>query len=433
MVYNQPVKPKGDPLEQFDPDYLVTLDEIYHSHWCAGRKLRIELLREAVAHFWPEGHPTALIHVTGTNGKGSVIYYLEQGLRAYGDVGAWNGPHLFDYAERFHINCQPVSHPDIVRTYREKIVPYQSGLARRNLDHTLSFAEIGILVSLHLFERYQVKWGMMEVGAGGRYTPLMALKVAACVLTNIGDDHTKTLGTEKWQRVLEKAGIARTGVPFFTADRGTTAGYVAKTIRAQGGRISPLSEKEEEAVARRLPRAPLFKIRNLALAVKIIRHFYPRFEFDPSLFRRELPGRFSYVAPNIIADVSHNSDKVKSFIQHLKSTHPGRKFKFILGLTRKRKADQVFKPLLDISSRIVITSASYAGRDPEEVFRELKQAGFKNLKITPDPEQAFREERQNLSADDILVLTGSAYMIEQALNKDPFVKHLNRTYGRRYQ
>lgn len=424
---------KGDIGNPFDPAYLVTLDEIYHSHWCAAKRQRIRLLESAFRQFWPGGHPTSLIHVTGTNGKGSVIYYLEQGLRSTGPVGAWNGPHLFDYRERFHINSQPVTSAEVVDIYRQKILPLQDRLGAEHPGHSLSFAEIGILISLHLFDRHRVKWGMMEVGAGGRYTPLMGLEMTACVLTNVGSDHTKTLGSEMWQRALEKAGIARHGVPFFTAARGDSLFFVRKAVLAEGGEFFPLTGAEEKEVARMIPDAPTFKIRNIALAVKTIRHFYPDFQFFPSLFQGDMQGRFWQVAPNIIADVSHNSDKVRHFIDYLKSRYPGRKFRFIVGLTRKRQADRVLAPLLDIAEHVVITSASYAGRDPIEIFSEMKKKGFTNLEIIADPVKAYNREKETMRDQDILVLTGSAYMIEQALNPNPYIKHLNRTYGRRYR
>ena len=149
-------------MDLFDPLYLVTLDEIYHSQWAAKKKQRIRFLREAVDFFWPQGHPTRLIHITGTNGKGSVAYYLEQGLRFAGNTGSWTGPHVFDYAERFHINTQRVSHQDIVTIYRRLLLPYQEKFSCQNPGESLSFAELGILLALHMFDQCQVDWGMMD-------------------------------------------------------------------------------------------------------------------------------------------------------------------------------------------------------------------------------------------------------------------------------
>lgn len=416
--------------KHFEPSYLVTLDEIYHSHWAARKRRRIQFLKDAVDHFWPGGHPSRLIHVTGTNGKGSVVYYLEQGLSFSGNTGSWTGPHVFDYAERFHLNGKKVAHADIVSIYRQFLVPYQDKFIRANPGESLSFAELGILLSLHLFDRYDVKWGMMEVGAGGRYTPLMALDMEACVLTNVGSDHPKTLGTETWQRALEKAGIARSSVPFFTSADQPALDYVVKTAQEEGAPVTVIDDQDTAAAANVMGKLPGFKLKNMALAAKIIRHFYPDFQLTPEHFKGELPARFWNVTPNIIADVSHNPDKIKRLADQLKHSYPGKRFRFIFGLTRSRDVREVFSPLLELAEHIVVTSASYAGQDPQEMGAALEKI-YKNIEIIEKPEKALETEKKRLKDDQILVLTGSAYMIDQALNPNPYIRHLNATFGRR--
>jgi dihydrofolate synthase/folylpolyglutamate synthase len=463
----------------FDPKYLVTLDEIYHSHWAARKKQRMKFLREAIDYFWPKGHPSRLIHVTGTNGKGSVIYYLEQGLRLAGNTGSWTGPHVFDYAERFHLNTQMVSHENIIKIYREILLPFQEKFIQHHPGESLSFAELGILLSLHLFDQYEVKWGMMEVGAGGRYTPLMALDMDACILTNVGSDHPKTLGTELWQRALEKAGIARPGIPFFTGAEEPALTYVRKAAEAEGApvyivtshnnQVSPNQkllrggarkaqsagrkanntiyavrkapcamrlppgrrrQNELETIAAVIGEQPEYKLRNLALAVKVIRHFYPEFEFKPGTMTADLPARFWKVTPNIIADVSHNEDKIRRLAEQLRFSYPSQRFRFIIGLTRSRDMRRVFAPILELAEHIVITSASYAGQDPDELAEQLRK-DFQSIEVIEDPKAAFEREKERLKENQILVLTGSAYMIDQALNPNPYIRHLNATFGRR--
>lgn len=415
-------------LELFDPAYLVTLDEIYHSHWVARKRQRIGFLEEAVKYFWPKGHPSRLIHVTGTNGKGSVIHYLEQGFP--GNTGSWTGPHVFDYAERFHINGKIVSHEDIVTLYRRDLLPYQEQFMKNHVGESLSFAELGILLALHLFEKNNVQWGMMEVGAGGRYTPLMALDVDACLLTNVGDDHPVSLGSELWQRALEKAGIARPGIPFFTAAEEPALGYVHKTAESEGAEIYVLLDSEIDTVRSRKNNEPLFKLRNLALACKVIRYFYRDIEPPLDKMTAHLPARFLHVAPNIIADVAHNVNKIAMLAEQLKLSYPGRKFRFLLGLTRSRNVREVFSPILDLAEHIVLTSASYAGQDPDELAGELRK-DFKQVEVIHDPADALEKEKKRLAPETMLVLTGSAYMIDQALNPNPYIRHTNATFGRR--
>ncbi|HLP57584.1 MAG TPA: Mur ligase family protein [Candidatus Deferrimicrobium sp.] len=421
-------KSQKSPLELFEPAYLVTLDEIYHSEWAAGKRRRMFFLREAVKHFWPNGHPSKLIHVTGTNGKGSVIHYLEQGIPA--KTGSWTGPHVFDYAERFHIACNIVSHEEITGIYRDILLPYQDHFMQKYPGEALTFAELGILLALHLFEKHGVEWGMMEVGAGGRYTPLMALDMTACILTNIGEDHPQTLGTEPWQRALEKAGIARPGIPFFTSDEEPTLGYVYKAAETEGAPVHVLQPQEIDALDIPADQQPVFKRRNLALACKVIRYFYPQADLSPAKMAGHLPARFWHVEPNIIADVAHNVNKISKLVEQLKITYPDRKFRFLLGLSRSRDVREVFAPLLELAEHIVITGASYAGQPPKELA-DLLSKDFEAIEAIPHPAEALEIEKRRLKPGDILVLTGSAYMIDQALNPNPFQKHLNATFGRR--
>ncbi|CAM2064683.1 hypothetical protein SCOR_04880 [Sulfidibacter corallicola] len=419
-----------DP-ERFDPAYLVTLDELYHSGWAARKKRRIAFMREAVAHFWPKGHPTRLIHITGTNGKGSVAHYLCGGLRFAGGTGSWTGPHVFDYAERFHLDGEKVGHDEIVTVYRKIIEPYQQAFMARHPGESLTFAEQGILLALHLFQRHAVVWGVMEVGAGGRYTPLMALDVHACVLTNVAEDHPKTLGEHGWQRALEKAGIARHGRPFFTAAEGVNRPFVEKTAQAEGAEVIGVADGDPDAIQAVLPRRePGFKLRNLALACKVIRHFYPGLSLEvlTENMVHHLPARFWRLAPNVVADVAHNADKIAKLAEQLRLAYPSESLRLIVGLTRNRDARAVFRPLLRIADHVVVTSASYVGQSPRDIAEALRPE-HDRIEVVDDPAEAYRRERTRLADGEVLVLTGSAYMIDQALNENPFLRHVNASFG----
>jgi dihydrofolate synthase/folylpolyglutamate synthase len=421
-------------LDKFDPSYLVTVDEIYHCHWVAKKKQRIALLQEVIKYCWPKGHPTQFIQITGTNGKGSVAYYIELGLQSLTRSGSWTGPHVFDYAERFHINGQKVAHEDIVTAYREIQQIYGQFTEEGYGNDSLSFAEIGILMTLYLFQQYQVQWGIMEVGCGGRYTPLMALDVVACILTNVGNDHPNSLGSQLWQRAMDKAGIARNGVPFFTAEMDEALPYVLKTAQSQGANVIQINPNVIEQIREIQPNSPTFKLHNLALATTVIRYFYPDLSL-PNLLDfmiAKLPGRFGNIAPNVIVDVAHNQDKIARLAEELTSTYPQQKFCFLIGLTRQRNVRQVFAPILKLAKRIVITGASYAGQDPELLAEQLR-LDFTDVFVEINPETAYKQELKRLENDDILVLTGSAYMIDQAINPNPYLRHLNATYGWRTQ
>ncbi len=240
-------------------------------------------------------------------------------------------------------------------------------------DQVLELVEL-IELALPLFARHGVRWGMMESGVGGRYTPLMALPAAACIVTNVGEDHPVSLGDELWQRAVEKAGSARPGVPFFTAAIGDALGYVVKTAESEGATVHVVGEEEIDATRQLVvASAPLRgdsaagegsgadpEVVNLALALELVRHFHP--DRDPAAIlaamRARLPGRFWSPAPQVIADVAHNRNKIEHFVGRLKLEHPGQRFRFLIGLTRRRDPLEIFRPLFELAEEIVVTSAS---------------------------------------------------------------------------
>ena len=327
-------------------------------------------------------------------------------------------------------NGQSAAHELLVEIYRDRISPYQQDLLERQRGQGLSFAQQGILLALNLFQAQEVKWGVLEVGAGGRYTPLMALEVEACVLTNVGHDHPRSLGRELWQRSLEKAGIARPGVPFFTAEKGEALPYVDRTVKAAGAPLSVVSEADLEKVRNSHPRLSGYQVHNRALALKVIRFFYPHCD-DKAVLQTmsdSLPARFRKVGSDVIADLAHNPDKVAALADRLRREFPDRRFDFLVGLTRNRDPVKVFRPLFPLAGHFTVTGASYAGQKPAAVACRLA-THVPSIQVVPNERRALESARARLPPGRILVVTGSGYTIDQALNPNPFLRHLNRDYG----
>ncbi|MFA7331269.1 MAG: cyanophycin synthetase [Candidatus Delongbacteria bacterium] len=426
----------------FDPAYLSTVDELYHDEWALHKLLRIRWLVDSIQSFWPQGHPARLIHVAGTNGKGSTCRLLEAGLALVGPAGAMTNPHLFDFAERCSLNGVPLPHSTWSRLWRERIRPHSLDRAERGLERGLSFAEAGILLSLQAFAEAGARWGILETGVGGRYAPSMALTPALCVLTNVGNDHPRTLGHAVWQRALEKAGIARPGVPLLTGARGQALEVIRRVAEQEG---APLHVVDEAAVTGLRLRAatlcdttglPEHAWRNLALALATLERAEPGLE--PNELLRTLlavpplPGRFWQPRPHLVADVAHNPDKLAALAAQLAEVFPGRPLVLVFGVSRERALAPMLAPLADRTAHVVLTGASYAGRAPGALADECR-AAFPNLplQVEPDPVRALALAEAGRRDDELVVLTGSAYSIDQALNPDPCLRRLNAEYGRR--
>ena len=429
--------------------YYNVVDQIYHAEWSIAKLARHELLRRSIAALWPDGHPTRLIHVAGTGGKGSTCRFLELGLSCVGTAGAFMSPHVFDYRERFSINGEFVSREEVMAAWEERVRPHCVRIATDNPAHVHTFHETSILIALTLFERHNVEWAAIETGVGGRYDQTRALDVVATALTNVGSDHAHLLGSELWQRALDKAGIARPGVPFFTTEQAPATLEIIRQVCAAAG--APLVEVDDADVAaleaalhiHTLEPAPDsllhadYQKRNAALALAVIRWLVPTIDEDALLrafANARLLGRFWRVEDDIYADIAHNAEKIEALSGEIRRQFGDRGKILVVGISGQRISSKVFRSLADIAHTIIVTSASFKGQDPARVRDEEKSiVGDIPVLVAFEPQQALRTARLLQREGEIIILTGSTYMIEQALNPVPYLRYMSAHFGWRME
>jgi dihydrofolate synthase/folylpolyglutamate synthase len=424
--------------------YYNTVDQIYNAEWAIHKLARLELLRASIVTLWPQGHPTRLIHVVGTSGKGSTCRFLEVGLGVAGKVGAFMSPHLFDYRERISINGEFASQEDVTWAWETRVKPHCLRLSLANADHTHTFHEVSILIALALFEKHEVAWAAMEASIGGRYDQSRALDVAAVVLTNVGSDHADRLGKERWQRVLDKAGSARPGVPFFTSDTDPdNLAVISAVCQAEGAPLHQVGQRQVRELEQTLAdgahaerRALLqagYQTWNAALSLAVIRHCYPGVDERRVIERfteTQLLGRLWQVEEHLFADIAHNAEKISALAGELATRFPERGKIIVLGLSGHRAARQVFAALARVAKTVIVTGASFKGQDPVKVRDEIAGVmGAIPLLVISDPQQALQMAQTIRGVDDLVILTGSTYTIEQALNPDPYLRTLNSSFG----
>ena len=154
-----------------------------------------------------------VIHVAGTNGKGSVCAYLDSMLRTGGyHVGLFTSPHLVKINERFKIDGVMVSDEQFVKAF-EKVRTIIKEAQADGLDHP-SYFETLFLMCMVIFQEAQVEYVVLETGLGGRLDATNTVdKPLACIITSISKDHVEYLGDTITQIAGEKAGIIKPGVP----------------------------------------------------------------------------------------------------------------------------------------------------------------------------------------------------------------------------
>ncbi|MCL4859161.1 MAG: hypothetical protein KJZ93_07125 [Caldilineaceae bacterium] len=432
-----------EPMPYANFPYYSVVDQIYNAEWAIHKLARLELLRDSIRTLWPDGHPTRLIHVVGTGGKGSTCRFLEHGLGLMGKAGSFMSPHLFDYRERISIGGQYVAQADVIWAWEERIKPHCLRLALRQSSHAHTFHEVSILVALALFERHGVDWAAMEASVGGRYDQTRALDVVAVALTNVGADHAHLLGKEQWQRVLDKAGAARPNTPFFTTESDPANLAIIEGVCAETG--APLTVVGDAAVAALAARVGEmeqsrgaliragFQKWNAALSLAVIRTLCPladERELLAALAQAQLQGRLWQVEEGVFTDIAHNAEKMAALLDELAVRFPDAGKIFVVGLSGQRAPLKVFGALGRVAKALIITGASFKGQDPHRVHEEIAGvAGETPTLVIDDPRQALAVARSMRGENDLVMLTGSTYTIEQALNPDPYLRTLNSSFG----
>lgn len=423
--------------------YYNAVDQIYHAEWSIAKLARQELLSRSVAALWPQGHPTRLLHVAGTSGKGSTCRFLEVGFGSVGKAGAFMSPHLFDYRERFSIGGEFASQAEVQAVWEEQVRPHCVRLAVENPAHVHTFQEVSILVALALFARHNVAWAALETSVGGRYDQTRALAVSATLLTNVGSDHAHLLGEELWQRALDKGGIVRPGVPFFTTESAPETLEIVRQLCVAAG--APCTVVEDSAVTALNAQLDSFDLApdsllqasyqrgNAALALAALRWLLP--DLDEGAVLRafagaRLLGRFWKVDERVYVDIAHNTEKIGALAGEIGRQFGEQNKILVVGISGQRVAAEVFRPLAGVAQTIIVTGASYKGQDPTQVCAEIKTVlGDTPILLAAEPPQALQMARSLQRDDTVILLTGSTYMIEQALNPDPYLRHLSAHFG----
>jgi len=281
--------------------------------------------------------------IAGTNGKGSVAAVLTAGLVAEGYcVGTYTSPHLVRFNERIQIDGEMVDDTAIV-------AGFEAVEAARE-DISLTYFETATLAALWIFRARGVDQRVLEVGLGGRLDAVNIIDADVSVITSIGLDHTDWLGESREVIAVEKAGIARSGLPCVVAEpdppitlvralseRGAIAHYLGQDWRIIHGNLRTMGGARLQ-----LPQSNGLLDRNVGAALQAIEcsgsgRLSSRLREAVSGVR--LPGRLTELeigGVHAILDVAHNTESVVALVNYLRQNPSQNSTRAIFGVMRDK-------------------------------------------------------------------------------------------------
>ncbi|HEM5070430.1 TPA: bifunctional folylpolyglutamate synthase/dihydrofolate synthase [Streptococcus suis] len=363
-----------------------------------------------------------VIHVAGTNGKGSTIAFMRQLFQTHGlRVGSFVSPHMVSVHDRICIDSQPISDHDF-QHYLQKVYDLEQEVATRY--EPFRYFEVMVLIMFLYFKDQQPDLALVEVGIGGLLDTTNVVAPALSLITSIGMDHQDLLGSTLREIAEQKAGIIKQNVPVvlgplspettaicrhIAQDKQASVHQFGQEFTYKAGQFSNADLELSELV---LGLAGQHQEENAAVALQTFLLYMARIQktVSPQLIKNALaqtnwPGRLELVAqePKIYLDGAHNVPAIERLIEFIQEQEEP---VTILFSALRRKDFQEMLELLEEKlphTALVLTSFAYDGALSEE--NRQGRDYVENY-------QQFIEDWQS-SKQGILIITGSLYFISE--------------------
>lgn len=305
------------------------------------------LLREFLAH---PAHGVKVIHVAGTNGKGSTCAMIDSIARASGRrTGLFTSPHLVDFRERIRVSGVEISEDDCAAMLTRLRALCES------LDPHPTFFEVALALAMRWFRDAQCEVIVLETGMGGRLDATTAVPADVCVITPIGMDHMQWLGDTLEKIAAEKAGIIVEGKPVICAPQDPAAAAVLEKEANERRAAIEFIDKPIEGYHVAL--AGSHQRWNAALAVAAA--YRAGLPLNPDIVRHGLshvswPGRFERIRSGVVLDGAHNPHAAARLADTWNQEFPGVKPNLVFSAVDAKDIGGILQHLAPLAVRIFL-------------------------------------------------------------------------------
>ena len=382
-----------------------------------------------------------LIHIAGTNGKGSTSAILGEMLIEHGyKVGFFNSPHLEEIEESIRINNRNIKEEEFVDLIN-KVKPYVEKVVEEGFNHPTEFEVLTCIMFLYLYNQ-KVDFGIIEVGLGGRLDSTNVLTPILSIITSISLDHINILGNTIEEITNEKAGIIKRGVSVITCVQKDDALKViaTKAIEEKSNLIivNPNNYKFVEVYKEKsIYQKVLVKLKdkeeilnlsllgkhqiiNLSLALEALKELenldYIKLDINKVKLATEnvkWKGRLEVLSENpyIVVDGAHNVDGVKYLRNNLGEYFNFNNLYLILGVLGDKDIENMLEIIVPMANEVyTVTSNSVRAKNAEELKNEVLKYNKSCLSFE-EYEEAAKYAISKAQENDLILASGSLYMI----------------------
>ena len=421
-------------------DYQSAISEIYDLQKYAI-KLGLDNIKFLMNSLNNPHNQYPVIHIAGTNGKGSTAFYIAGILQAMGmNTGLFTSPHLVDFRERIQVNGHKIEKSFIADFWqREK---------KTILSREATFFDTTTALGLDYFKMKNVDVAVVETGLGGRLDSTNIVDSEIAVITPIDFDHQKQLGTTLKKIAYEKAGIIKKkSVVFSTVQQQSALEQISDVVNRNNTFIyypdyvkidiksASLDSMEFDLVDKfnkdilsglNTKQVGVFQADNIGLAYLVSRYFLQKQgkSFNKRIFKEQISqifwsGRLHKVQshPDIIFDVSHNPAGIKKTLNYLLENTDRESLHILLGLVSDKSHKEIVSFIAETGRFIYVTEPdTYRKLDGDKLVNSFKK-NKRDAHLIRNPQKAFEYAKSQLRDDDTLLVIGSHYLVGALLAK----------------
>lgn len=432
------------PQKSYSRDsYQKCLDKIYKLGRF-GIKLELDTIINILKLLNTPQKNYHLVHVAGTNGKGSTATYIASILQKAGfKTGLYTSPHLVKFNERISIDGEQISNDHVIEAYE---AVHAADMGKRKA----TFFEIATAMGFYHFSKMNVDWAVIETGMGGRFDATNTIKPQVSVITNLSIEHTEYLGNTIKDIAKEKAGIIKQNTPVVTGVSQPSGILVIQQVAKE--KSSDLFIYKKDFSARKDPKKKTYTYNglskrfhhlikplpgehqkeNLSLALAACELIFKKFEktdnrYDlnetlvkEGLAQAKWPGRLEHVMekPLVILDGAHNLQAARVLGKYLSSTLKNKKLTLVLGILDDKPYEKMLESLVPCAQNIIITKAKIDRSLEPSVLKKAAQKFTQcPVIIIEDVKEAVSHAIKISKDEDAVCIAGSLYVAGEAKGK----------------